>query len=203
MSDLFQTKDYCAPVESGSYVVSFDSINRRSACNLFRRGQDSAKSYVDIRLPQTERLVMAEPSQNLYRPIGSWPNNFLSNFNDAHQASVKLSSSDWISENDLSEDTELFVNSGDELENELENEVKSRHEADDELASIFGSSEISTSKSSNSTHSGFQRPHNPIIYDRSFNLPRCSAPSIEMKQQMACSFYSPKPFGHNNSSHFE
>lgn len=146
---------------------------------------------------------MAETSQNLYRPIGSWPNKFLSNFNDALNASIKLSSSDWISENDLSEDTELFVNSGDELENELENEVKSRHEADDELASIFGSNESSTSKSSNSTLKGFQRPHNPIIYDRNFNLPRCSAPSIEVKQQMACSFYNSKPFGQTISSHFE
>lgn len=115
----------------------------------------------------------------------SMPNGFLE-----HYPLQKLSiSEDFSSESALdgeySQDTDSFFESGDSSEEDLANEIKSRSDAEDELANIFGSEEPS-SFAVERTNS-FSRPLNPMVYDREFVFARCSAPSLGVQNQ--ASFY--------------
>jgi hypothetical protein len=75
------------------------------------------------------------------------------------------------------EDTDSYFSSFLE-ESDLENEIKSRNEAEDELASLFEISEDCASNSPDARMSFFERPRNPIVCDSKFVLARCSAPSV-------------------------
>lgn len=202
MSNFYKKNEYQCVVDSNSYIIGRDYLSQKGAHDLYWQEQNNRKWYLVQRVPPMNKLAYSETSQSLYKPYGSCPNNYLSSFPVSNQHSIELTSSDCFSEQDSSQDTVSFANSNDETENELEDEIKSRLEADDELASIFGSDETCVSNSSLTRTVGIQRPHNPIVYDRNFNFPRCSAPSIE-KQSMASQIYNKKPLGNNYNSHFE
>ena len=201
MSSPYQRNEYQRVIDAGP-IIEDEGLNWTSAHNFWRQEEDNLKWYRMQRVKQMSGLVYSETSQNVFKSYGSWPNDFLSTLPVSNQNSIELSSSDCFSEQDSSQDTESFANSNDELDNELVNEVKSRLEADDELASIFGSNETWISNSSNTRVSDIQRPHNPIVYDKNFIFPRCSAPSIE-KQPLASHFYISKPMENYYNSQFE
>lgn len=202
MPGFYKKNEYQSQDYSNSYAIACDYLSWTGAQSYYRQEQDSGRWYFGQRVPPMNRLAYSETSHSTCKPYGSCPNNFLSSFPVSNQGSIKLSSSDCHSEQDSSQDTESFAVLNDEMEDELEDEIKSRLEADDELASIFGSDETCASNSSSTRQSGVQRPHNPIVYDKNFNFPRCSAPSIE-KQPMACQLYNTKSLGPNYYSHFE
>eukprot|EP00345_Euplotes_harpa_P006305 CAMPEP_0168329030 /NCGR_PEP_ID=MMETSP0213-20121227/6862_1 /TAXON_ID=151035 /ORGANISM="Euplotes harpa, Strain FSP1.4" /LENGTH=74 /DNA_ID=CAMNT_0008332271 /DNA_START=243 /DNA_END=467 /DNA_ORIENTATION=- len=72
---------------------------------------------------------------------------FLNTYSEVKCELGDESSSDCLSEQDSCQDTQSFGSPGEDADNELENEIKLRHEADDELASIFWSSETRASSS--------------------------------------------------------
>uniref|UniRef100_A0A7S3JGG5 Uncharacterized protein n=1 Tax=Euplotes harpa TaxID=151035 RepID=A0A7S3JGG5_9SPIT len=107
-----------------------------------------------------------------------------------------------MSEQDSCQDTDLDAAFGDDTDVHLDDELRARLEADDELASIFGSEDTSASETFVPKNGGFQRPCNPLIHDERFRQPRCSAPSFE-NQFMASTFVSKKREGFTFPSRFE
>ena len=106
-----------------------------------------------------------------------------------------------MSEQDSEEDTDSFMSSGDG--DQCANDLKSRNEADDELATLFGSDEAWVTKSCNSRMTGFQRPMNPIVNDSRFRMARCSAPSLEDQPMNVSAFTKARSEGVNKYSRFE
>lgn len=106
---------------------------------------------------------------------------FLDDISTRMSSNSQVTSSDFGLSNGNEEDTDSFGISSDSEENELANELKSRSEADDELASLFADNEPIQSERVPS----FARPCNPIVRDRKFTMARCHAPSLEA-QPMTC-----------------
>ena len=109
--------------------------------------------------------------------------------------------SESLSDQDLREDTDSFISSGDG--DDLANEMKSRNEADDELATLFGSDDNNFTKSCNARSVCFQRPMNPIVNDNRFKMARCSAPSLEKQSMKMSSFTKSRSEAVNKYCHFE
>lgn len=82
-----------------------------------------------------------------------------------------------------------------------EDSVESHFDAIEELSEIFEAAPIKKSSSVQASYAPFQRPCNPVVYDRQFVLPRCSAPaprfyanpSAERSVKLESSFY-PRSF---------
>eukprot|EP00343_Euplotes_focardii_P003011 CAMPEP_0205806724 /NCGR_PEP_ID=MMETSP0205-20121125/10358_1 /ASSEMBLY_ACC=CAM_ASM_000278 /TAXON_ID=36767 /ORGANISM="Euplotes focardii, Strain TN1" /LENGTH=137 /DNA_ID=CAMNT_0053080049 /DNA_START=208 /DNA_END=621 /DNA_ORIENTATION=+ len=126
---------------------------------------------------------------NFAKP-SSLPSGYLTEISNKKNSYNPTSSSDSYSYQEYEEDTDSDLSSeGDE--DEFVNELQSRNEADDELASLFGSDESCVSEPIKSLAPIFTRPNNPIVQDRRFMMSGSSAPSLE--EQRPCSTHLARP----------
>jgi len=187
ISNSYQSNSYAAPACRNflSGTITSTSITYSSVSSRHNMIYDERSRIMSQRFE--ENLVKSSSFINSYSSTSSCPNGFFDNFPQQKQSISDESCSDSFSEEDYSEDTESLMDSGDSSESDLSSEIKSRNEADEELANIFGSDETQTNSSCDARASCFLRPLNPMVNDRQFVLPRCSAPSIE-RQPMASNF---------------
>ena len=141
ISNSYHVNAYEGPVESTSPVVPLNNIYKTHTNAVMRREYEISNRGRAFAHPQNTRLVTPEHLSTSYSKPGSCPNGFLSTWPQARHSYEQESSSESLSEQYSDEDTESYMSSGDGDENELTNEIKSRNDADDELASIFGSDE--------------------------------------------------------------
>mmetsp|Transcript_14336 Transcript_14336/g.14313 ORF Transcript_14336/g.14313 Transcript_14336/m.14313 type:complete len:155 (-) Transcript_14336:97-561(-) len=122
------------------------------------------------------------PSQNhrvgSFSKPSSMSRGFLSELSHQEDSFEEDSSLNSLSSQSYDEDTDSDFCSAEADEDELVNEIKSRNEADDEIASLFESENSTTSEPLVLNRPIFDRPHNPIVQDRRFFIPRCSATSL-------------------------
>jgi hypothetical protein len=131
--------------------------------------------------PQTNNLLNKEPLLTDFAKTESMSECFVDDFSTRKSSNSQVSTSDFGISSSNEEDTDSFGIFSDGDENELANEIKSRNEADDELASLFAEDVPETSR----RLAAFARPCNPIVCDRKFTMARCHAPSLE-EQSMRC-----------------
>lgn len=193
-------KPRCSDIaESSSLTVPLNIFDRKPA-NAFsgRRLADSGKDRCSGQ-PINTRLIKPQP-MNMVKP-SSCPKAFLGRFSAHQEEGHHAEHSDFFVGQDSDEDTESFFSSGDSDDNHLSNEVQERNEADEELATLFGSDDICQPIPFNSRKSAFQRPLNPIIYDRKFTMARCSAPSAG-EPSLYCPFAKAKSEGYTFAPQF-
>ena len=138
-SDSSKVNCYKSTMEASSPVVPLNKFNKQNI-NIILDGesQDFSRSR---RLDQLKfRSKVNQNSLNIgYSKPSSCPNGFLDNISESKPIFNQEAISNSISEQDSEEDTNSFLDSGDGIDDVIANEIKSRNEADDELASIFGS----------------------------------------------------------------
>lgn len=147
---------------------------------LFKNGKCVENMNV-FESAQTNHLLNHEPLNTDFAKTELMSECFLDDISTRMSSNSQVTSSDFGLSNSNEEDTDSFGISSDSEENELANELKSRSEADDELASLFADNEPIKSQRVPS----FARPCNPIVRDRKFTMARCQAPSLD-EQPMTC-----------------
>jgi hypothetical protein len=139
------------------------------------------KCFVLIKENNSTCGLNKEPLLTDFAKTESMSECFVDDFSTRKSSNSQVSASDFGISNSNEEDTDSFGIFSDGDENELANEIKSRNEADDELASLFAEDEPEPSR----RLAAFARPCNPIVRDRRFTMARCLAPSLE-EQPMRC-----------------
>lgn len=147
--------------------------------NLLRPIPVSSEALGRARSAQSSFISSSDQGVDRFSKPSSMSHGFLAELSSHEDSFEEDSSLNSLSSHSYEEDTDSDFCSGEADEDELVNEMKSRNEAEDEVASLFESDNSAASEPLASSRPIFDRPHNPIVQDRRFFIPRCSAPSLE------------------------
>lgn len=199
ISQISTVSYYDSTLESKSATQTYEKSKRMCDATLINAENDERNRCRNFAVQQSSYLKVPKTNIMNFDKPSSLPNGFLTDFSNRQSSFLEASSSDSYDSSESNEDTESDLSSD---EDELENEIKSRNEADDELASLLGSDESCASEPCRRMGPILERPNNPIVQDRRFQMARCSAPSLE-EQQRPCSVYVSRPsYCALNSRHF-
>lgn len=139
ISNLTQGNGYKASNEASSPAVPLNNFSKNTLNIVLSKDRQNVHRNRVVRHPQFTRLVNQKPMNVNYPKPSSCPNGFFDDISEPKNFYEQDVASDSFAEQDSEQDTDSYLSSGDGIEDELANEIKSRNEADDELASIFGS----------------------------------------------------------------
>lgn len=143
------------------------------------------------RADQSSFLAASQIDADHYGKPSSAPRGFAFELASEKNSLEVSSSFGSLSSQEYDEDTDSDICPQEVDEDELANEIRSRNEADDELASLFEADSSCASAPCEPSRPVFARPGNPVVQDRRFLQPRCSAPSFEGRRP--CPVYLTRP----------